>query len=148
MKFVTSSDNFTVPSGVFLYINRRDSSIGSTLHLLRKLNIDIGYKDTWRWNMHTRDKILSLLQTNKMKIQKYGVKRIGLFGSYARGEQVLKSDIDILVEFKKGLKNFDNYMDLKFYLEELFGYKVDLVINDSIKPSLREPILSGVTYAA
>jgi len=98
--------------------------------------------------MHTRDKILSLLQTNRIKVQKYGVKRIGLFGSYARGEQVLKSDIDILVEFKKGQKNFDNYMDLKFYLEKLFGCKVDLVINDSIKPSLREPILSGVTYAA
>jgi len=98
--------------------------------------------------MQTRDKILNLLQTNKMKIKKYGVKRIGLFGSYAKGEQVAKSDIDILVEFEKGKKSFDNYMDLKFYLEELFGCKVDLVINDSIKPSLREPILSGVSYAA
>ena len=98
--------------------------------------------------MQTRERILNMLQTNNMKIKKYGIKRIGLFGSYARGEQVQKSDIDILVEFEKGQKSFDNYMDLKFYLEELFGCRVDLVINDSIKPSLRGPILSGVTYAA
>ena len=91
---------------------------------------------------------MNLLQTNRMRIKKFGVKSIGLFGSYASREQGAKSDIDILVEFEKGQKNFDNYMDLKFYLEELFGRKVDLVINESIKPSLREPILSGVTYAA
>ncbi len=98
--------------------------------------------------MQTREKILNLLQTNRMRIKKYGVKRIGLFGSYAKGEQVAKSDVDILVDFEKGQKNFDNYMDLKFYLERLFNSKVDLVINDSIKPSLRGTILSGVTYAA
>jgi predicted nucleotidyltransferase len=83
-----------------------------------------------------------------MRIKKFGVKRIGLFGSYARAEQGTKSDIDILVEFEKGQKKFDNYMDLKFFLEKLFDRKVDLVINESIKPSLREPILSGVTYVA
>lgn len=98
--------------------------------------------------MHTRDEILNLLQINRKRIRKFGVKRIGLFGSYARGEQKAVSDIDILVEFEKGQKSFDNYMDLKFYLEKIFGRKVDLVINDSIKPSLRDPILSGVTYAA
>ncbi len=98
--------------------------------------------------MHKREEILSLLQINRTRIKKFGVKRIGLFGSYARGEQKAVSDIDILVEFEKGQKSFDNYMDLKFYLEKIFGRKVDLVINDSIKPSLREPILSGVTYAA
>ncbi len=98
--------------------------------------------------MHTKEEILNSLQTNKMRIKKFGVKSIGVFGSYAKGEQGAKSDIDILVEFEKGQKKFDNYMDLKFYLEEIFDCKVDLVINDSIKPSLREPILSGVTYAA
>jgi predicted nucleotidyltransferase len=98
--------------------------------------------------MLTKEKVLSLLQTNRMGIKKFGVKRIGLFGSYARAEQGAKSDIDILVEFEKGQKKFDNYMDLKFFLEKLFNHKVDLVINESIKPSLREPILSGVTYAA
>ena len=98
--------------------------------------------------MHTRDEILSLLQINRTRIKKYGVKKIGLFGSYASGEQKAVSDIDILVEFELGKKSFDNYMDLKFYLEKMFGRKVDLVINDSIKPSLRDPILSGVTYAA
>ena len=44
-----------------------------------------------------------------------------------RGEQKEKSDIDILVEFEKGKKTFDNYMDLKFFLEEIFGVEVDLI---------------------
>ena len=57
------------------------------------------------------------------------------------------SDVDILVEFEKAHETFDNYMDLKFYLEELFGRKVDLVIIDSIKPALRSNILRSAEYA-
>lgn len=58
------------------------------------------------------------------KIRGYGVRRIGLFGSYCRGEQTETSDVDILVEFEDDEKTFDNYMDLKFFLEDLFGLKV------------------------
>jgi len=61
------------------------------------------------------------------KIKKFEVMRIGLFGSYAMNKQTDKSDIDILVEFEKGKKTFDNYMNLKFFLEALFKCKVDLV---------------------
>lgn len=56
--------------------------------------------------MYTREEILNLLRTNRMRIKRLGVKNIGLFGSYARGEHGAKSDIDILVEFEKGQKNF------------------------------------------
>ncbi len=81
-------------------------------------------------------------------IRKYGVKRIGLFGSYAMGSQKVKSDIDILVEFEKGKKTFDNYMELKFFLENLLNSKVDLVTSESIKPELKPYILNSVIYAA
>ena len=92
--------------------------------------------------------ILTKLVENKATIKKYGIKRIGLFGSYLRNEQKLTSDIDILVEFEKGKITFDNYMDLKFFLEDLFKCKVDLVIQEAIKPDLKPYILESVKYAA
>ncbi|MCW4572903.1 hypothetical protein SAMN06264868_1034 [Venenivibrio stagnispumantis] len=74
--------------------------------------------------------------------EKYGVKNLYIFGSYVRGEQTPESDIDILVEFEKGRKSFDNYMGLKFYLEDLFGLKVDLVIKEAVRKELQKYIYS------
>jgi len=96
--------------------------------------------------MNNANAILSQIETNITTIKSFGVKRIGLFGSFARGEQTVKSDIDILVEFNPNLKTFDNYMDLKFYLEDLFGRKVDLVLAEAIKPDLRPNITGSVQY--
>ena len=77
---------------------------------------------------------------------RFGVKKIGLFGSFIRGEELENSDIDILVEFEKGQKTFDNYMELKFYLEDIFNRKVDLVTISSIKPHLKDNILDEIVY--
>jgi len=74
------------------------------------------------------------------------VREMGIFGSYIRGEQTISSDIDILVEFEKGHKDFFNYMRLKYYLEELLGRNVDLVIKSAVKPRLRERILGEAEY--
>jgi len=91
---------------------------------------------------------LSLLRQHEKEIKnRFGVARIGIFGSYVRGEEKPESDVDVLVEFREGEKTFDHYMDLKFYLEDLFGRKVDLVMKEAIKRRLREPILSEVVYA-
>ncbi|NOQ33714.1 MAG: nucleotidyltransferase [Methanosarcinales archaeon] len=78
---------------------------------------------------------------------KFKITEIGVFGSYARGEQREGSDIDILVEFEKGYKTFDNYMELKFFLEEILTSKVDLVIKTAIRDEIKQNILSEVTYA-
>ncbi len=78
---------------------------------------------------------------------KFHVLKIGMFGSFARGEQKDTSDVDILVEFEEGQETFDNYMDLKFYLEELFDRKVDVVIFNSIKPAIKPSIMRSVIYA-
>ncbi len=79
--------------------------------------------------------------------QNYAVKSIGVFGSFARGEAKENSDIDVLVDFVEGAKTFDNFMDLKFYLEDLFDRKVDLVTVEALRPQLRDGILKDVTYA-
>ncbi len=63
--------------------------------------------------------------------------RIGLFGSFARGDAGPGSDVDVLVEFADPFVTFDRYMDLKFYLEDLFGRRVDLVIRRTLKPRIR-----------
>lgn len=87
------------------------------------------------------------LEKNKALLREmFGVKNTGIFGSFARGEEKKSSDIDILVEFEEGYETFKNYMGLKFYIEDSFGRKVDLVIIDNIKPMLKEDILREAIY--
>ena len=78
---------------------------------------------------------------------KFHVSSIGVFGSFARGEGRKESDVDVLVEFEEGFKTFDNFMDLKYYLEDIFSRKVDLVTSNALKPQLRNDILQDVIYA-
>ena len=87
------------------------------------------------------------MHKNQDTIERYGVKRIGLFGSFLKNKQKSDSDIDILVEFRKGKKTFDNYMDLKFFLEDLFHRDVDLVVKEALKVKLKSKILRTVKYA-
>jgi len=91
--------------------------------------------------------IQAFLQERKNDLaEKFGVIEIAIFGSYARGEQRKDSDVDLIVDFKEGWKTFDNYMDLKFYLEELFGKKVDLVIKSAINPRIKPFIIEEAIY--
>lgn len=71
--------------------------------------------------------------------------KIGLFGSAVRGQLSEGSDIDILVELES--ETFDNYMDLKFFLEETFGCPIDLVLTNTIKPAIKPHIDREVIYA-
>ena len=74
----------------------------------------------------TKDYILQQLENKKEFIEKeFGVKKIGLFGSYAKNKQTDNSDIDFYVEFRK--KTFDNLAGLWVYLEELFNKKIDIL---------------------
>ena len=97
--------------------------------------------------MLSKNDIVKTIQENMKEIKDYGIERIGIFGSFARATQNNKSDIDILVEFEKGEKIFDNYMELKFYLERLLRRKVDLVIKDAVKPRIKQAVLREVAYA-
>ncbi len=94
--------------------------------------------------MDGREKIFKLLERERESIRGLGVNRLGLFGSFVRGEQRPDSDVDILVELNS--KTFDQYVEVLDFLEELFGRKVDLVPAEDIKPLLRKKILGEVEY--
>jgi uncharacterized protein len=92
--------------------------------------------------------LLTLLRRHEPELKRrFGVARIGIFGSFARGEERPDSDVDVLVIFQKGEKTFDNFMGTKFYLEGIFGRRVDLVTEAALKPLIRDPILKDVVYA-
>jgi predicted nucleotidyltransferase len=97
--------------------------------------------------MYNKTKILKLIQDNADTLKDYGVKRLGLFGSFVRLDQNRKSDIDILVEFRQGEKGFDNYMELKFFLEKLFRRRVDLVLKEALKKEIKPYIIKEIKYA-
>lgn len=113
----------------------------------RKSEIDdwVRTQETKNTDSETHEHFLRLLERSAPEIRKYGVKRIGLFGSCVRGEARRESDVDVLVEFKQ--PTFDNYMELKFFLEGLFGRKVDLVLADSLKDQIKPDVMREVVYA-
>lgn len=96
--------------------------------------------------VQTKEHILSLLQEYQSQIKNLGVRRLGLFGSFAREQQEANSDIDILVEFDAGYKTFDNFMQLAFFLEELFGRQVELITPEALSPYIGPHILREVEY--
>lgn len=87
-----------------------------------------------------------LVENNLYLRKKFYVNEIGIFGSHIRGEAKEKSDIDILVTFEKGHKDFFNFIRLKFFLEQILGQKVDLIMKEAIKPRLKHRILNEVEY--
>jgi len=97
------------------------------------------------WNLE------SICETLKQYIPEvkvhYGVKTLGVFSSFVREEATTSSDLDLLVEFEE-VPTFRKYMDLKFFLEDLFNRPVDLVIEDDIKPLIRQQILREVVYVS
>jgi hypothetical protein len=98
--------------------------------------------------VQTKGSVLALVQKYQNQMQALGVKRLGLFGSFVRDEPSAGSDVDLLVEFEAGRKTFDNFMQLSFLLEDLFGRKVELVTPESLSPYLRPHILEEVEYVA
>lgn len=90
--------------------------------------------------MMSAEEIVEVLRKHRDEIKRFGVRELWLFGSYVRGEAGEDSDVDILVEFEPGKKTFDNYMGLKFYLEDLLGVEVDLITVEALKPGVRKYI--------
>jgi len=87
-----------------------------------------------------------ILARHKRELKhKYHVKEIGIFGSYVRGDQKRKSDIDILVEFEE-VPGLFKFIELEDYLSEILGIKTDLVMKDALKPYIGKHILAEVIY--
>ena len=94
--------------------------------------------------MQSRKEIISALEQNKDAFRELGVRELGLFGSFARGEQTDKSDVDFLVDLET--KTFRSYMAVLNFLESLVGRKVDLVMKGTIKPIIRKRVLAETIY--
>jgi uncharacterized protein len=98
-------------------------------------------------NNLNKKQIIEKISDNFAEIKgNYNVKKIGVFGSFARDENDLESDIDILVEFESPI-GFFLLIELEDYLYSLLGRKVDLVTKNSLKPVVRDKILSETVYA-
>ena len=94
----------------------------------------------------TAQKMVQKLASMRRELSdQFTVRRIGIFGSYVRGEADSGSDVDVIVELEE--PTFDHYMDLKFRLEEVLGLPVDLVMAETVKPRIRPIIEREVVYA-
>lgn len=93
-----------------------------------------------------KNNVVTLLLDHQSQIKALGVRRLGLFGSFVRGEQDSQSDVDLLVEFEPGRKTFDNFMNLCFLLEDLFRRRVEPVTPESLSPYIKPNILEQAEY--
>ena len=92
----------------------------------------------------TKMDVVDRLSDVEDRLRSLGVKRLGLFGSFVREEQVPASDVDVLVEFQPGKKSFDNFMRIAFLLEEVLERPVELVTTEALSPHLGPRILEEV----
>lgn len=90
------------------------------------------------------DSILAFLESHRDELRAMGVQRIGLFGSYARGEQSPDSDMDFLAEFES--VSYRNFMNLWHFLEDSFGVKVDLGEPHTLREEIRPYVMRDVRY--
>jgi predicted nucleotidyltransferase len=87
----------------------------------------------------------SLIQQKEILTEKYKVNRVGIFGSYVRGEQTQKSDIDILIDYEE-VPSLITLIELEHYLEKALNSEIDLVTRKGIKPQFKESILDEAVY--
>ena len=91
---------------------------------------------------------LNVIQAHLAELLALGARRIGVFGSFARGEACGDSDVDVYVEFDEGKRTYDNFFALHELLESLLGRRVDLVTDKSLTETKARLILPTVRYAA
>ncbi len=94
----------------------------------------------------TKAEVLASVVDHSQTLRGYGVSRLGVFGSFQRGEVNDQSDVDLLVVFSSGQKTFQNFINLCFFLEDLLGRRVDLITPESLSPYFGEKILAEVEY--
>ena len=93
-----------------------------------------------------KKEIIDIIRSSKPEIEsRYGVRRLGLFGSYLKERQRKKSDVDILVAFNRDIDLFE-FLDLREYLEGRLNVRVDLVMESALKPTIGKRILAEVEY--
>ena len=94
--------------------------------------------------IQTKKELLNALSKNREMIKLFGVTSLGIFGSFSKGKIKESSDVDLLVDFDPAKKSFDNFMDLSFFLEGIFGRKVEIVTTQSLSKFIGPHILNEV----
>lgn len=79
-------------------------------------------------------------------MERFGVIRLGIFGSFVKGEQNAQSDIDVIIEIEEGKRNIHNFLDFKRFLEKELAIEIDLGLESSIKPLIKEEIRDEIVY--
>ena len=98
--------------------------------------------------VQTKADVIRAISENQSRLQALGVRQVGLFGSFARGDQKPGSDVDLLVQFEPGRKTFDNFIQVAFLLEDLLQRRVELVTPEALSPHIGPKILTEVEYVA
>lgn len=97
--------------------------------------------------MTTTQNIVNALKANRATMANLGVRDVGLFGSYVKGEQSKNSDIDIFLDFEPDKETYDNYMAVYDLLEQLFkNEKVEIVTKNGLSPYIGTKILNEILY--
>lgn len=96
----------------------------------------------------TKEDILRRVRRQQGRLRGLGVERLGLFGSFTRGEQRPESDVDVLVEFAQGQKSYDQFLGVALLLEEILGRPVELVTPEALSPYLGPRILAEVEHVS
>lgn len=94
----------------------------------------------------TKAIIFEILKYHKTELKHHHVKRLGLFGSILKGTNSERSDVDLLVEFEEGKKNYDNFIEVAFLLEDILKTKVDLLTIDALSPYMKPKILKEAYF--
>jgi len=94
--------------------------------------------------VETKSQLLQRLHDHEGRLRDLGVKRLAVFGSFVREEQVTESDVDMLVEFQPGMKSFDNFTAIAFLLEDILQRRVELLTTEALSPYIGPRILSEV----
>jgi len=95
----------------------------------------------------SKEEIIGYLKRNKTFLyDRFGVIRMGVFGSVVRGDQTGSSDIDMIVDIEKGRKNIHSFLQLKRFLEKELEKKIDLGFEHSLKPIVRDKIKEQIIY--
>ena len=93
-----------------------------------------------------KEEIINIIRSSKPILEsRFGVMRLGLFGSCVREQQRKRSDIDLLVSFGRDIDLFE-FLDLKEFLQERLHHKVDLVMDSALKPAIGQRIRAEVEY--
>lgn len=94
--------------------------------------------------------VIDRINKNRKKLQEFGILKIGVFGSFAKNKVTENSDVDLLIEFKRGSMSFTKFVSLIDFLENLFGREVDILTPDGLRlmrsKSARKNIKNSIIY--